>query len=412
MVCTFSLVATLHGVAQNIPAVLPSTTYNGFSLPRIGGDLHYALTGSEAVDLGYNGTNDNVSLTSLSGDVAYLSVSKSNPFSLVYAGGYNVATSDQPSIVFHNLSMSQVLTFGRWSAVAANTTRYLPQTATLGLSGLPGQGDLGIGPTNPVGVLTNNASQVGNTVSGTVSRQLSGINSLSGTGTWQILRFVGDSGNQGFDNNQATGTAVFNHRINPLTSASVIYSYSRSTFPGFSSSFVSQGVSIEYSRQWNRKFNTDVSVGPQRTTGNFDPIYNLTANASMAYTGNGYGMTAAYVQTTNTGAGTTTGAKSNAATAGFNRNLGPVWNLAATFAYTRTTGLPIPGSSNFSSKTFIGGGQMSRQLNRSLSMYASYTAERQLLGNFVSQTNAFSGFTQIIGFGVTYAPRSVKFGRE
>src|SRR5450756_165064 len=143
--CTYS---SLH--AQATPAATVSTpAYNpGPALPMIDGNFQYALTASEIVQFGYSGSTGQSYLTSLSGDVEYLSKSRVRPFSLLYAGGLLYSTfAAQGVSTFQSLSASQGLVMGRWAMGVSDSVSYLPQTPTIGLSGIPGVGDVGLQPT-------------------------------------------------------------------------------------------------------------------------------------------------------------------------------------------------------------------------------------------------------------------------
>ena len=78
------------------------------------------------------------------------------------------------------------------------------------------------------------------------------------------------------------------------------------------------------------------------------------------------------------------------------------------YATNPGSGLPLyAGSGN----TRYTGAQLSRLLGHSFSTYVSYTAQQQSFDQSLNTQNAFSGFTQLFGIGITYSPRSKHLGQ-
>jgi len=159
--------------AQAAPASTMSPTV-GPGLPSFDGIFHYALRASDMVEFGNAGSGTGNSAV-LSGDAAYNSTSVVHPFSMVYAGGLLLGNQYGGHVTtFQNLSLYQGLVVDRWNFGIADSVSYLPQTPTLGLSGIPGVGDLGSQPVQGAsggpagGALTNNATNVSNALSGNI----------------------------------------------------------------------------------------------------------------------------------------------------------------------------------------------------------------------------------------------------
>ena len=87
----FCLPAIMLGQAEPATSVssvsnaMPSSNF-GFNLPSKLGTLSYSLSGSEQIENGF-GASGVYAGTTFSGNLAYLSKSENNPFSLVYSGG-------------------------------------------------------------------------------------------------------------------------------------------------------------------------------------------------------------------------------------------------------------------------------------------------------------------------------------
>ena len=67
--------------------------------------------------------------------------------------------------------------------------------------------------------------------------------------------------------------------------------------------------------------------------------------------------------------------------------------------------------SSFSNQGVVGGGQISAQVARSVSVFAAYTIQRQSFDGYAPAGIAFNGLTQYGTFGVTYSPKPI-FSRK
>src|SRR5665213_1982800 len=128
--------AALAANGQALPAAEASPISTGFGIPRVAGTLQWAVTGSETLSWGYYANSGAAAATNLSGDMAYLSNSKQDPFSMVFAAGRSWSTSGEPSYTFLSLGLSQVINVGRWNFVLSDSVSYLPGTPIFGLSGV------------------------------------------------------------------------------------------------------------------------------------------------------------------------------------------------------------------------------------------------------------------------------------
>ena len=407
----------------NAPGV-PAPSFQGFQLPRLNGSFQYAITASELATTGsYLGANGIDYLTTISGDIAYVSQSKARPFSLVYSGGYFATSDGQPSVFYQNLSLSQVLLTRSWDFVLSDSVSYLPQSATIGLSGIAGVGDLGvapvqIGPVSSQGILTGYATQVDNITTASVERKVTGSTWIQGSGSLMLLRFVGASASAGIDSNMETASVGPSHRIDARNTVSANYTYARFTFSGTPFSFTSQGVNLEYFHRFSRKVIMDVSMGPQRTTSSPGPnqaFTTLAANITSSYTGKSSVASINYTRGTYGGAGVAQGALTDDVGVVGTRALGTQWTASVSGDYVRSSSLPFLYTPPFTINTIIGGVQTSRALGRNFFAYASYTAQQQSIQSKpgpAATLNAFNGFSQVIGIGLTYSPASVHLGHR
>ncbi len=333
----------------------------------------------------------------------------------------------------------------------------MPQTASTGLSGIPGAGDLGVtpvptganpGPTgvNPVqtgpapgqpgptpaptsanpgqGVLSGFSTRVTNTSSLSLQRQLTGKTSFNASGSYVLIRFLNNSGSTtvpssaGLDSDGDSAGAGLSHRIDARNSLAGNFAYARNTYSGTSSGirqpgFSSQTASLQFTHQFTRKLSTSLAAGPQWTSidsPGLTPALSLFANLSATYTGEFSHASLAYSRSTNSGFGVVGGAISNSVTFSAGRVVDRVWLVALTAAYTQTSDLPSAVTLPFTFHTTVAGVQVSRALARTLSAYASYTLQKQSDQGTAAAVDLFSGLSNVAGFGLTFSPSAVRLG--
>jgi hypothetical protein len=414
-----TLASMAHG--QDIPAVtVPS--YQGFSLPSTEGTLTYGITGSESVRTGYYNSGQ-IWSSSLSGNLGYISTGSAHPFSAIYSGGYSYSSGSSgqfgsPSAFFQDLALSQVLKVQRWSFVVSDMLNYLPETASGGLSGIPGLGDIGVpsptGTDTGQGILTNFGSHVSNIVSGTASRQITGSTALNGSGSYYTQSFVGSAPN-GLNLNQWSAGAGLTHRLDALSSLNGNYSYSKSSYSANNFSFVSQGVTIGYNRQVNRQMSFGVSGGPERSTSSATGLpasISFSAGASFNYTGESSTTALTYSRGVQNGSGVVEGGLSDSVILSYTRRISRLVSTSVYGGWARNSSIEALTSSPFSTETFSGSVQANRGIGRRLSAYVSYTALNQSLSGSATASNGFSGLSQVIAAGISYSPKPIHIGHQ
>lgn len=425
---------------QAVPTAVVSNTSSGWGLPALDGTVHYALTASQLVQLGSNGSGDTTHSTTLSGNVSYANTSEALPFSMLYSGGVLFGNlSGQGTTTFQNITVSQGLIRGKWVLGVSNSFSYLPQSPTTGLSGVPGVGDLGTQPIQvpgepPVGgVLTYSGSRYSNTLSGNIERRLTGKTSLSGMGSWSVLRFLD---NNGLDTTQISGSVSANHRIDARNTISASAIYSTYTTNGtlqdvnllnplYATDFQTRGLNVGYTRLMTRALTLHASAGPQWVNSSSGVLIpsrvNLAADVGLTYSRKIIGANVNYSRGVNGGGGVQPGGLSDVISGSVSRSLSRVWTTSAQAVYSRTSGLlaaaPVtaqtttPASVNGVTETFYCGAQLSRGFGRYWSGWVSYGAQNQSINNSIVSQNAFSGFSQTFAVGITFAPRATRLGQ-
>jgi hypothetical protein len=415
--------------AQAVPAstMAPSV---GPGLPSMDGIFHYALRGSELFYVGNNGSGTGYS-TALSGDAAYNSSSVAHPFSMVYAGGLLMGNQYGHSVTtFQNFAVSQSLVTGSWIFGISDSVSYLPQSPTVGLSGIPGVGDIGSQPvtgpsTGPAGgVLTNNSTNVSNAVSGNVERKLTSLTSVSGSGAWSILRFP--DGN-GLESTRYSGDAGLNHRIDVRDTVSASASYSILNFgSGIDLTMQTRGLNAAFQRVLSRSLNMSLSAGPMWINSSDKTVVpsrvTVASNLSLDYARRFTTMSLDYSRGVNGGSGVQPGALSDEVTASLARTYGRDWVTSFNGNYTHSSGLvqkPVLGTSGLTPFLYAGGdtnlayggAQLTRRLTESLSAFVNYDIQHQSIDSSLAAQHAFSGLTQTFGIGISFSPRSTPLGQ-
>lgn len=438
-VATLALIAATASVAcgqtaptQAAPAGSMSPTV-GPGLPAIDGIFHYALSASELFQTG-RGSGLGYS-TALSGDAAYSSRSVVRPFSMTYSGGVLLGNQyGNGATVFQNLAVSQGLVKGLWIFGISDSVSYLPQSPTLGLSGIPGLGDLGSQPiqgpsSGPAGgVLTNNATNVSNSLSGQIERQLTPLTSISGIGSWSILRFP--RGN-GLENTQIMAEGGLNHRIDVRDTVSGNVTYSTFSYgSGIDLTIQTHGVNGVFQRVLSRLLTVSISAGPMWISSNNNALVpsNLTVatDLSLSYARKFTTASISYSRGVNGGSGVQPGALSDSVSASVARTYGRDWMTSFAGNYTHSGGLvqnsalaSLPGGlpaaaflyAGGTTNLAYGGFQVSRRLSNSLSAFASYNLQHQSIDSSLFLQNAYSGFNQTFGIGISFSPRSMRLGQ-
>jgi hypothetical protein len=443
-ISTLLLILPSIAEGQAVPtAVAPISSVGGSPIiPDLDGVLHYAVSGSEIIQVGYNGPSQVTASTALSGDIAYTAKSTTRPFSLLFAGGvFFPNQGGQGTSSFVNVAASQGFIARHWIFNVSDSFSFLPQSPTTGLSGIPGVGDLGAIPVQgPVdgpagGILTVGGNRYQNTLNGSVERQISHATSISGSGSWSVLNFL-DS-NLSFQNStQVSGTVALNQRLDARSSASIDAVYSIFTYNGkvVINGFVqpdieTRALNASYQRLLTKSLSVSASAGPLWINSSNDlvipPSVNVGLSGSLGYSRGFTNASVSYTRGVNAGSGVLTGALSDTVYASVGHTYGRKYVASLTLGYSHSSGLGqlVSGANSFipvhqTYDTFFGGVQVRRGFGPHLSGYASYTVQNQS-NNYpagapslpVGAANALSGTNHTVGIGITFTPRSTRLGQ-
>ena len=403
---------------------------NGLNFPAINGSFQYGLSAAEVIQDGYSGNGDIYAETSLSGNLAYTSRSEIRPLSLIYTGGLQFGDqSGFSNTYYQSFAISQGYVTRGWVFSLSDSVSYLPQSPTVGLSGIPGTGDVGLDPVQnglepAQTILSIGNSRLSNSVGGNAERRLDAFTSISGGATYGILHFLG---NGGLDSSQISAAVSVNRRIDARSSASLSASYGTFMYGslGNGASFNTRGLSAGYQRQLSRSLSASVSGGPEwissSNTLSIPSRLTFTAGAGLSYGVRVYRAAISYSRAVNGGAGVQPGGISDSVIGSIQRPFGNAWSTSANIGYGRTQGLsntPTPTdlavaglTTNGTYDSVFAGGQVTRRISRSVSAYASYTALTQSFSQPSASPVALNGIVQSFALGISYFPRSLHLGQ-
>jgi hypothetical protein len=446
VISTLFLISTMGSFAcgQAVPAGMATMNLDPDPFTLEGG-LHYALTASEIVQLGYYASGEVTSSSALNGDMAYTTQNIVRPFSVILAGGVVLPNqSGQGVRTYVSVTALQGYVTGRWAFNLGDTFSFLPESPTTGLSGIAGVGDIGVIPgpgTGPAGgILTVSNDRIGNSLHGSVERQIGRATSISGVGSWSVLHFLDNSQeNSQLNDSQTSGMVALNQRFNARSSGSVsavytAFDYSgqqaQQTGPNEPTNFQTRGINVSYQRILSRTLSAGGSVGPLWVSSSNSALIpsalHVAGSARLEYSsGRSTSASLYYTQGVSGGSGVIPGGLADSVGFGAGRAYGRNWVVTLNGSYTQTSGLKdiaSPGSPDEGSpnpvtpthevyQTAFGGVQLRRRFSTNFSGYLSYTVQHQTANYSVSTQNVLTGTPQTFGIGVTFAPRSTNLGQ-
>jgi hypothetical protein len=384
--------------------VVPAATDAG-ALPA-SGRLYYALRYGQTA--GFGSGLSSWQTSNLSGNASYANARVRAPFSAQYAGGYTwtLTGPSYESGLFQRMYLSQGGVWRKWVVSVSDDVSYLPQSPFTGFSGIPGIGEpIGTPNPTPVGsqsILTLNTHVVENAATGSIENKATGATVLSGTGTYDLMRFPN---NDGLNTDTYTANGRITHRLDGRDAIIGTYRYSLYSYPDYTFTFETQAGLIGFHRLLSRKLTAAFAAGPMWINSSnqlaVPSTLTYTVNGSVEYTSKPTTVEVVYSHGTNGGAGYLLGATLDSLNGNVSRNFGPNLLIGWTGGYSRTSGLINNGVTN----SVVGGTQATWQINRNFIAYANYTGISQGSTSLLP-TNAVNQTLQTIGFGVGYSPRT------
>jgi hypothetical protein len=399
-----SFLGSVAGFAQ----VDPSATG---AVPASGANLVYAFRYGQSALMSSQAPT--MQMSNLTATLGYRNREPRLPFTMEYGGGY-IWTLSGPGYQtgqFHRLMLTQGITLRRWNAVLTNNMSYLPQSPTLGFSGIAGIGEIigltGTSSSTSQTILTGSTHVIDNITRGEVSHTLNYATTASVSGGYELLRFPNDDG---ININTVTGQAQLGRRISARTTLIASAAYTQFSYQSTIVTISTGTGLLGFSHRWTRNLTSDLSAGPQKIKSSVSALvpsklsYALNADTSYKLRNSEY--SAAYSHGTNGGSGYLIGGMIDTASGSMTHMFGPNTQLGLAGGYFHTVALSgLSGSGTTNAE--YGGAQATWNLGNKLMVFASYSAVNQTSTSVLSGT-ALSGLRHIIGFGFGYTSRETR----
>ena len=365
--------------------------------------LDYSVSYSQTASF-YSNNSPSQERGVLYGDLNYANGRQHSPLDLTYSGGYIFGISGPQSDtgVFQHLRLSQGYFERKWGAIVSDEVSYSPVSPTVGFSGIPGVGDLSGLPDIPNGTIVNSRTLY-NISEGTFTRSLNSGTTLDVNGNYAINRYPAGAA---LETNALGVGPEITWRIGGLSSISLQYRFSRFSYVSTSFALDTQSIQPGYVRTWNRRFTTSVSAGPEWIRSNSSLVVpsstGIAGSAWASYESRAFLATARYHREVSSGMGygTEIGVHNNDASLSLSQGFGRNVSVNASGSYLKTQSLLQSGVTTAE----FGGVNVARQMGRSISVSAGYTALQQS-STLVLPTTAQAGLNQVIAFSIAYHPR-------
>jgi hypothetical protein len=369
--------------------------------------LHYSLRYSETADF-FGGTEGDQQRGIASGSVDYANGGEHFPLTLNYTGGY-IAVFSGPNAdagYFQNFLISQGYIGSKWNIVFSDNVSYLPQSATVGFSGVPGSGEpvgggTGAPPDSNQPILTLNTRTLNNIGTGEITRSINSSMRFSAGGNTELIAYP-DGG--GVDTTIQMANLELTRRLNARNSISGQYLFDQYSYSSSPVTFDTNTASANYSRTWSRQLKTSVSAGPQLThssdTSVIPDTTGLYVNASANDRLRFGTATMTYTHGKSSGGGALIGGNEDFVNGGLSREFSRKLEVGVQGSYRHTAGAASSGIITAA----YGGVEATWRLNDDFTVFANYTAINQST-SAVLQSNVLNQFEQVVGFGIGYTPR-------
>lgn len=409
MKATHCLVALCFlGSAVSFAQVDPSATG---STAAPGNNLVYAFRYGQAAQFSSQLATQQTS--NLSATLDYQNREQRYPFSVQYGGGY-IWTLSGPSYQagqFHRLLLTQGVDFRRWKINLSDNVSYLPQSPTVGFSGIPGIGEI-IGLPNPSPstgqtILSSSTHVVDNIGSGEIEHSFSYATTGSIGGNYELLRFPY---NDGININNVSGIAQLGRRISGRTTVAARALYTQHSYPGTTITISTGTALLGVHHRWTRTLSTDIAAGPQKIQSSISTLIpsslSYAVNGGLNYQRRLSEFDANYSHGTNGGSGYLIGGTIDMLNGNLTHQFGPNSQVGFMGGFNRTSALNGTGATTAE----YGGMQGTWRVAGNLILFANYSVMNQSSSLSLPGT-VLTDLRNIIGFGFGYSSREVRLRR-
>jgi hypothetical protein len=373
------------------------------------------------------GSTNVESVSTVSGAFALNHVWSRYTFSARYAGSgfvYNQNLSQSSSA--HALTLSQAINGSRSSLLLIDDASYLPESA-YGYSRFGSFGNFGTGGFSPAGssgvngiyipnqsILTGDSTRVSNAVIGEYNYNLSPMSSLTFTGSYGLMRFLG---NDLIDSNDGIFSLGYNHQFSQRDTIAIAYIGTLYRYNQPTDNFDNHVAVVIYGHRISNLLSLRIGGGPQvnllsgSSTTNGSTLVSWYTTASLSYQLPRTGVGIYYTHYTSAGAGVFVGAKTDNLGVNFNRRLTRIWvaNLGA--GYSHNTSLQAT-SATPTFDTWYATANLERPIGHYMNMFISYNLQQQSSNDsFCTGGGCGSFYTRnYFSLGFSWHPSMVELG--
>lgn len=398
--------------------VMPSAPYGGIQRrdgpSEKSGVLHFIIGASQSLESGAVPSGSGTPETStVSEALSYTSSLARNQFEMTDNGGAVWTNQGGGSNIFENLEVMDTLRVRRMTLMVSDSASYLPQSPTVGNSGIPGVGDLngtvGFGTLAPTiapsqTIISDNSQRLSNVIAGSMTINMTGRTAITAMGSYGILRFVDADV---LDSQQETAGLTISHRYSARNTVGVRYTLARFGYNDPPATLDSQEVSLSYERRWSRRWKSDFEIGPQWVSeGSMLPVsLNIAGNASINYNHGVSSLDLEYTRGVAGGSGVVQGTRVDSVSLAAVRSFGRSWSVGVSGAYSRN--VELIQDEVFTSK--YAGAQITHRIGR-WSGYFSYTAIEQSSPAIATAApiSVLQGLYHTFSVGIQYTSRPIR----
>ncbi len=333
-------------------------------------------------------------------------------FSLNYSGGGALHHSNTTTNNYYQqAALSQAFHWRRWQLQFFDQFSYL-SLSSLGFGGVGGISTPGVGGTLGGGVpnlqtnflpgqsiFTSNSAWYGNQVTTQAEYLLSRRSSLTGVGSFGIMRLTQANA---VDTNDAIFSLGYDYRVSPRDTLGVQYRYMAFRYPGNPQAYNDHAAMMAYGRRITGKLGLQLFGGAEVTiyrhpVGTATGQTGFSGGATLRYSFHRAGFSLTYYHGLSEGSGILAGSNQDQISAQIWDQLSRHWqaNIGSGYARNASVGsVPIASGTNHFNSWFASGG-LSRMLGRTASFNFNYTFAYQNLSQPLCPTaSCGSNFTQ------------------
>lgn len=334
--------------------------------------------------------------TMFSGNLSLAHAWQHYTFTTSYRGGATIypTVGSQYNTSFHDLSLSQSMTWQRWKVLLRDDLLASPQ-ASFGAEGMGGPGQLGLngGSNGVLGVLVPNfvpgqtiqtgpAMRLMNTSVGELDYSFTRRASISFSGSYGMLHFL-DPGY--VDSRQLYSQVGFNYMMDPKDSIGFMAGYGHSTFPGTNQRSENENVQVSLGRKITGRLALQLSAGPQRNrlynfAGGPGPQWGWTLQSSLTYGRIHTSYLLSYSHAITSGSGVFYASVADTVSASMHHQLSRYWSATLNGGYSKNGNLAPSATTANGYNTWYAGANLGRQLGRHFTFGLSYGAFSQTSG--------------------------------